>query len=188
MNIALSFSTKVEYKSGRYAVLKFRFFNCLEQGGPFPSVRTIILPASKDIIGAMKLIQKSRRVSLQVFCLAALAALLAACTGTPGTQDDQMGRFFVAPDKYLLYNCDQLQVAALAMRKRELELEGLIARAGTDAAGKLAADMAYRPEYYQTHGQMNELRRTSTEKNCKFVPGEAPADAKPAPAHIRIKR
>ena len=126
----------------------------------------------------MKLIQKSRRVSLQVFCLAALAALLSACTGAPGTQDDKMGRFFVAPDKYTLYNCDQLQVAAFATRTRELELEALIAKAGPSAAGNLAADMAYRPEYYQVHGEMNELRRTAAEKNCKFVPGVAPAGTK----------
>jgi hypothetical protein len=127
------------------------------------------LPASKDIIGAMKIVQKSGRMSLQVFCLAATALLLAACTGT---HDDKMGRIYVAPDKYTLYNCQQLQVTAAAMRVRELELEALIAKAGPSAAGNLAADMAYRPEYYQVHGEMNELRRSSAEKNCKFVPGE----------------
>ncbi len=136
----------------------------------------------------MKLIQKSRRVLLQGFCLAALAAQLAACTGTPGTRDDKMGRFYVAPDRFRLYNCEQLQLTAVTTRKREQELEDLIAKAGPGAAGSLAADMAYRPEYYQVHGEMNELRRTAAEKNCKFVPGQAAASTNGAPAPIPVAR
>ena len=125
---------------------------------------------------------------MQFFCLATLAALLAACTGAPGTQDDRMGRFYVAPGKYTLYNCDQLQVAAITASTRELELEALIAKAGPSAAGNLASDLAYRPEYYQVHGEMKELQRAAAEKNCKFVPGVAAAGANALPAPIPVAR
>jgi hypothetical protein len=123
---------------------------------------------------------RRRRPASRLFVIGALLLMLAACTGAPGSQDDKMGRWLVAPDKYTLYNCDQLQQTALSMRVRELELEALIAKAGPSAAGNLASDMAYRPEYYQVHGEMNELRRSAAEKKCKFVPGEAAAGTKAA--------
>lgn len=123
------------------------------------------------------LVPRRRRAASRLWLIGTLALTLAACTGAPGTQDDRMGRLLVAPEKYTLYNCDQLKVAALSTRTREQELEALIAKAGTDSAGNLAADMAYRPEYYELHGEMNELRRTAAEKKCNFVPGVAPTAA-----------
>ena len=53
---------------------------------------------------------------------------------------------------------------------REAELEALMAKAGRDASGKLASALAYRPEYLQVHGEMNELRKTSADKNCGSPP------------------
>jgi hypothetical protein len=42
------------------------------------------------------------------------------------------------------------------------------------------SQMAYRPEYLQLRGEMNELRRTSAEKKCKpvtiVVPGARVSD------------
>lgn len=99
-----------------------------------------------------------------------------------------MGRFLVTPEKYTLYNCAQLQQTAVPLRVRERELEALIAKAGPSAAGGLVADTAYRPEYYQVHGEMNELRRTVAEKNCKFVLGEPLPGAEPTPAQVTIPR
>jgi hypothetical protein len=40
--------------------------------------------------------------------VALLAAVVAGCSAQGGTPDDRMGRFLVAPDKYLLFNCEQL--------------------------------------------------------------------------------
>jgi hypothetical protein len=97
------------------------------------------------------------------------SALLSGCAAS----DDASGRFLVQPDKYQLYNCRELVEAAQLIGVRQRELEGLMAKAGTDASGRFVGTMAYRPEYLLLRGQMNEIRRTATEKKCKFSPEEA---------------
>lgn len=97
------------------------------------------------------------------------AATLSGCAAS----DDASGRFLVQPDKYQLYSCRELAEAAAGIGARQLELEGLMAKAGPDASGHFVSTIAYRPEYLQLRGQMNEIRRTSTEKKCKFNPDPA---------------
>ncbi|HZP70973.1 MAG TPA: hypothetical protein VFB29_13600 [Pseudolabrys sp.] len=92
-------------------------------------------------------------------------ALLAGCAAS----GDSAGRLLVQPDRYVLYNCKELAEAAQSISARQFELERLMTRAGTDSSGQLVSDIAYRPEYAQLRGQMNELYRTSAEKNCKPV-------------------
>jgi hypothetical protein len=108
---------------------------------------------------------------------ATLAVTLAACAGSPGGQESLAERALVAPGKYVLYNCPQLAVAAKASEKRKADLEVLIARAGPGTGGRLAANVAYGPEYSQARGELAELGRAAAEKKCKPVP-ETPA-AKP---------
>jgi hypothetical protein len=100
------------------------------------------------------------------FAIVLVAATLAGCAS-----DDSAGRFLVAPDKFTLYNCAQLAEAAQANAVRQRELELLMAKAGPDAGGPLVSAVAYRPEYTQKRGEMNELRKTAAEKNCKSLPG-----------------
>jgi hypothetical protein len=103
-----------------------------------------------------------------------LIAILAAATVSGcAASDDASGRFLVQPDKYQLYSCRELAEAAQGIGARQLELEGLMAKAGPDATGQFMSTIAYRPEYLQLRGQMNEIRRTSTEKKCKFNPDAA---------------
>lgn len=98
--------------------------------------------------------------------IAALAALaLSGCTS-----EDSAGRFLVEPDKYLLYSCTELATAAHANFVRQHELEILIAKAGSGSGGQVVSNLAYRPEYVQLHGEMNELRRAAANKNCKPLP------------------
>jgi hypothetical protein len=125
-----------------------------------------------------------RRAGERTVCLVALGLALTGCAGTPGAQDDTMERLLAAPDKYNLYNCEQLAQAAKVNETRQRELEALIAQAGPGTAGSLVSATAYKPEYYQLRGQMNEMRRTAAEKNCKFVPGEA-SPAGPSAARTR---
>jgi hypothetical protein len=101
---------------------------------------------------------------------ALLAALLAGCT-TTASQDDQVGRLLVAPDKFMLYNCSELPLRWKALSDREKELQGLMVKAGTSPDGRLVSELAYRPEYLAVRGEMNELRNAATAKNCKYVPG-----------------
>ena len=46
-----------------------------------------------------------------------------------------------------------------------------MAKAGVDSGGRLASNMAYRPEYVQVLGEMDQIRKTAADKNCRFTPG-----------------
>jgi hypothetical protein len=100
-----------------------------------------------------------------------LSAIVATALAGCAVSDDSAGRFMVAPDRYVLYNCTQLAKAAQATRSRQRKLEMLMAKAETDSVGVLVSSGAYRPEYAQLRGMMNEIQKTAVDKNCKFVPG-----------------
>jgi hypothetical protein len=102
-----------------------------------------------------------------IFLNAIVATALAGCA----VSDDSVDRFLVKPDRYVLYNCTQLAKAAQATRSRQRKLEILMAKAETDSVGVLVSSGAYRPEYAQLRGMMNEIQKTAVDKNCKFVPG-----------------
>jgi hypothetical protein len=117
----------------------------------------------------LKRISKSG-VSRELPALLLAAGLLAGCTASEG---DSTSRFLVAPGKYVLFNCAQIQQQATQNGNRQRELEALMLKAGDDSAGRLVSAMAYKPEYYQLRGEMADLRREALEKKCKFVPAEA---------------
>ena len=94
------------------------------------------------------------------------AGLLAGCAN-----DDSTARFFVAPGKYVLYDCTELKQASLKTAAREHELEGLMAKADIGAGGGLVNAVAYRPEYDSLRGDMMDLRQAAIDKKCDFVPG-----------------
>lgn len=97
--------------------------------------------------------------------IAAFAALaLSGCASEEATS-----RFLVPPDKYILYSCPELATAAQGNLTRMHELEALTAKAGPN--GQLASTLAYRPEYLQLRGELDQMRKTAAEKNCKLVPG-----------------
>lgn len=104
---------------------------------------------------------------------ALFAAMLGACTaqGSGNTHDDRMGRILVAPDKYQLYNCAQLAEQHKVTSARARELLGLMAKAGPGADGRLISTVAYRPEYLERYGELNEMRRAAAAKNCAALPG-----------------
>jgi hypothetical protein len=109
----------------------------------------------------------------QCIAVVAFGLALAGCgAGVGGSSaDDNLSRFLVAPDRFSLYNCQALADKATETAARQKELEALMAKAGPDGAGPLASSIAYRPEYLELTGDMNEMRRTAAAKNCKFVPG-----------------
>ena len=109
--------------------------------------------------------------------VALLAAVVAGCSAQGGTPDDRMGRFLVAPDKYLLFNCEQLAEQTKTTAARESELLALMAKAGPSGGGQLVSAVAYRPEYLERHGELNELHRAAAAKNCKPLPGRPAARA-----------
>lgn len=95
-------------------------------------------------------------------------ALMAAALSGCGSEDTA-SQFFVTPDKFVLYNCVQLSDAAQTNFARQQVLEKLMAKAGTTSGAEIVSDLAYRPEYLQLRGEMNELRKATVAKNCKPI-------------------
>jgi hypothetical protein len=113
-------------------------------------------------------------------CRTALAiivafALLAGCASKSANDEDRVGSFLVSPGKYEFYTCAHLAQMTVAYTTREKELEALIAKAGTDAGGRLASAVAYSAEHSQARGNLVELRKTATAKNCPPPVVETPA-------------
>jgi hypothetical protein len=113
--------------------------------------------------------------------LVLIAVLLSACAGN----DDMTARMLVAPGKYALFNCQQLAQQADVNMKRQHELEGLMAQAGTGSGGQMVSAVAYRPEYLQLRGEKEDLRQTAADKKCKAVPGEDLGGAAASSSAIR---
>jgi hypothetical protein len=111
----------------------------------------------------------------------ALALALPACAGN----DDETARFFVAPGKFVLFNCKQLAVRATEVVKRLQELEGLIAKAGTGTGGEMVSAAVYRPEVLTLRGDMIEIRKVAVDKKCEGTPSEAAGGATLSSGAIR---
>jgi len=108
------------------------------------------------------------RFGAKLAAAAAAAATLCGCAGN----DDAASRFLVAPGKYALFNCKQLADEGNENMKRQHELEGLMAQAGSDTGGQMVSAVAYRPEYLTLRGRMTDLREAAADKNCDLVPGD----------------
>ena len=88
------------------------------------------------------------------FAAAALALLVAAAgLGGCAGMSDSMSTAFADPAKYELYDCKQLETARKALAVRAADLQGLMAKAETGAAGTVVAELAYRNEYIAVRGQ-----------------------------------
>jgi hypothetical protein len=111
--------------------------------------------------------------------LLVMAPALAGCS----MSDTTMDRFLVSPDKYANYNCAQIADEMTTATQRERELEGLMAQAGADSAGKLISGIAYDSDYASTRGELAELRKAWTAKKC--VPTAGAADRRASDGFIR---
>lgn len=117
--------------------------------------------------------------------LALLLTLAACAAGLPNSSDDRLGRVLVAPGKYVLYTCPEIAQAATVVALRQRELEGLMAKASVDASGRFVSNMAYRPEYIEKRGEMNELRNAAIAKECKVIPGQDSAGGRTSDSVVR---
>jgi hypothetical protein len=96
-----------------------------------------------------------------------LAALLAVGLAGCGSISDQTAASaLVAPGKYDIYTCQDIEQRTRTTRARQLELEQLMTRAAGSAGGELVNAIAYRSEYLQAQGELEELAKSSTDKNC----------------------
>ena len=109
-------------------------------------------------------------------------ALLGLGIGLSGCAEmgDSMTSAFADPAKYDLYECKQLEVERKSLAIRGAELQGLMAKAETGAAGPLVAELAYRNDYIAVRGQ-TKLAEEAWQRNKCHVSAPAVAVAPAAP-------
>ena len=103
----------------------------------------------------------------------ALAMIALAAGVLPACAQERAEQFFVAPGKYILYDCAQLAAVEVRFIERDKELKRLIARAKEGPAGGLISTFVYDPDYYSNLGELHDVQREQRARNC------AP-DTKPA--------
>ena len=99
-----------------------------------------------------------------------LAASAGACAGGASSS------LFVDPASFDLYNCQQLGTARRTTNARVVELEGLMAKAETGAAGTLVSGLAYQTDYRANRARRDQIDEKIVSNNCTS------ADLAPPPA------
>jgi len=89
---------------------------------------------------------------------------------------------FVDPAMYDLYNCHQLGTARKTSNDRVVELERLIAKAESGAAGSLVSGLAYQTDYRAERARRDQIDEKITSNNCSSADLAVPADAATPPA------
>ena len=72
----------------------------------------------------------------------------------------------MAPGRYDAFPCPNIDERIQAVRTRRIELEQLMARSSQSAGGEFVNALAYRSEYVQTGGELQELAKASADKKC----------------------
>lgn len=65
-----------------------------------------------------------------------------------------------------MYPCPNIEARIREVQKRRTELEQLMARSSQSPGGDFVNAIAYRSEYLETGGDLEELARASSEKKC----------------------
>jgi hypothetical protein len=94
---------------------------------------------------------------------ALLAALLPGCGSL---SEDTAARATIAPGKYSVYTCKDIETRVRVVRNREIELEQLMARSAQGPGGQFVNAIAYQGEYLQTRGEIKLLVEAAAEKQC----------------------
>ena len=112
--------------------------------------------------------------------LLALGIALSGCA----EMSDSMTSAFADPAKYDLYECKQLEPERKRLTERAAELQGLMAKAETGAAGVVVAELAYRNDYIAVRGQQRLAEQAWQRNRCReTIPGAAvPVAPAPPPA------
>jgi hypothetical protein len=131
--------------------------------------------------GPMLLYPSHRRLfsrSLAALTLFALGAGLSGCA----EMSDTISPAFADPAKYDLYDCKQLETERKSLAARIADLQRLMAKAETGAAGSVVAEVAYRNDYIALRGQSKLAEEAWRKNRCQeSKPEDKPAAAAPAP-------
>src|SRR6185436_2564008 len=108
----------------------------------------------------------------------ALVALLTAGLAGCESASDRIGAgAFTSPGKYNVYTCEDIDRQIRGIQARQTELEQVMGRAAQSAGGDFVNTIAYRGEYAQGRGELAELAKAKSDKQCavdsKFSSGRA---------------
>ena len=123
--------------------------------------------------------------------LLALGATTLLSLGGCADMGDMALSAFADPARYDYYDCKQLANERSAIATRTAELQGLMAKAETGAAGSVVGELAYRNGYITERAQSKLAEEAWRRNKCHETPPAAtPAAAatppvKDKPAHSR---
>jgi hypothetical protein len=122
--------------------------------------------------------------------VAALALLgLGGALNGCADMGESMSSAFADPAKYDLYDCKQLETERKSLATRSAELQGLMAKAETGAAGTVVAELAYRNDYIAVRGQTKLAEEAWQRNKCHASPPTAAGDpAAPVAPSAHTKR
>ena len=115
---------------------------------------------------------------------AAVMALFVSGIGLAGCAnlgDSFASGAFVDPAKYDLYNCTQLETERKNLAARAKDLEGLMAKADTGAAGPVVSEFAYRNDLITARALAKLADEVWRRDKCQDTPPPAAAPLPPAP-------
>jgi hypothetical protein len=116
---------------------------------------------------------------------AAVMTLLVSGIGLAGCAnmgDGFASGAFVDPAKYELYNCKQLEAERKALTVRAAELQGLMAKADTGAAGPAVGEFVYRNDFITARAQYKLADEVWRRDKCVETPAAAAAAPTAPPA------
>ena len=76
------------------------------------------------------------------------------------------GSAYIAPGRFEVYTCSDINERTQVVQKRKDELEQLMGRASDGPGGGIVNTIAYRSEYLQSRDELLELSKASADKQC----------------------
>jgi hypothetical protein len=95
-----------------------------------------------------------------------VAALAGGLTACGSISDETASRAFAAPGRYDLYPCANIEAQLRSVSQRYVELEQLMARSAQSPGGEFVNAIAYRSEYLQAKGTLEELQKAASDRKC----------------------
>ena len=95
--------------------------------------------------------------------LLAVATALASCGAL---SEDTALNIFVAPGKFDIFSCTDIETRAAGARYRLKELDALMAKSAQGPGGEFVNVIAYRNEHLQTRGDIRLLAEAAAHKGC----------------------
>jgi hypothetical protein len=108
------------------------------------------------------------RIASTAARLVGVLALLSplGLAGCGSISDQTAASALVAPGKFDIYTCRDIEQRKRQASARFTELEQLMARAAQSPGGEFVGALAYRSEYLETQGELEQLARSAAEKQC----------------------